>query len=124
MHFPADRDLNYFAQMIAERKSPRFSGGQRYTVWELPNGRANEALDCRVYAYAALSGMLYFGMRLNRRAEEVGAIYTRHEGDVGANGEVIDAEVIAEIAAEVAPEVITPGRPDPPKKRSIASRLA
>ncbi|MFT3968543.1 MAG: hypothetical protein QM690_21965, partial [Sphingobium sp.] len=34
-------------------------------VWECPKGRANEALDCRVYAYAALSGLLQLGMKLN-----------------------------------------------------------
>ncbi|MEF3068077.1 phage terminase large subunit family protein [Pandoraea apista] len=71
MHFPADRDINYFAQLTSERLIVKFSGGQKYRVWDLPPGRANEALDCRVYAYGALCGLLYFGLKLNKRADEV-----------------------------------------------------
>lgn len=71
MHFPHDRDLNYFAQLTAERSVLRISGGWRYRVWELPPGRANEALDCRVYAYAALCGLLHLGMKLNRLADQI-----------------------------------------------------
>lgn len=71
MHFPADWDLNYFAQLTAERSVLKVQGGQRYRVWEPRPGRANEALDCRVYAYAALCGLMHMGLKLNRRAEEV-----------------------------------------------------
>jgi phage terminase large subunit GpA-like protein len=71
MHFPANRDVNYFAQLTAERSIRKTSGGQHYRVWELPPGRANEALDCRVYSYAALCGLLHLGLKLNRRADEV-----------------------------------------------------
>jgi phage terminase large subunit GpA-like protein len=39
-------------------------------------GRANEALDCRVYAYAALHGLMHMGLKLNRVADEVGAAMT------------------------------------------------
>lgn len=73
MHYPNDRDLNFFAQLTSERSVLKTSGGQRFRVWELPPGRANEALDMRVYAYAALCGLLHFGLRLNRRADEIGA---------------------------------------------------
>lgn len=76
MHFPADRDLGYYAQLTAERLVIREMGGKRYRVWELPAGRANEALDCRVYAYGALCGLLYFGLKLNHRADSVGAVST------------------------------------------------
>jgi phage terminase large subunit GpA-like protein len=71
MHFPADRDIGYFAQLTAERVVVKRVGGQAFRVWELPGGKANEALDCRVYAYAALQGLLHLGLKLNRRAEEV-----------------------------------------------------
>ncbi|WP_338327098.1 terminase gpA endonuclease subunit [Yersinia ruckeri] len=30
MHFPADRDLHYFSQLLAERSVVKISGGQRY----------------------------------------------------------------------------------------------
>ncbi|MBK5145990.1 phage terminase large subunit family protein [Budviciaceae bacterium BWR-B9] len=65
MHFPSDRDLNYFGQLLAERSVLKVSGGQRFRVWEQLPGRANEALDCRVYGYAALCGLLHLGLKLN-----------------------------------------------------------
>jgi phage terminase large subunit GpA-like protein len=73
MHFPADRDIGYYAQLTSERLVIKETNGKRYRVWELPPGRANEALDCRVYAYGALCGLLHFGLQLNRRADAVGA---------------------------------------------------
>lgn len=69
-HFPVDRDINYFAQLVSERSVAKQMGAQRYRVWELPPGRANEALDCRVYAYGALCGLMHFGLRLNRWADK------------------------------------------------------
>jgi phage terminase large subunit GpA-like protein len=71
MHFPSDRDVGYFAQLTSEVSVLKASGGHRYRVWELPNGKANEALDCRVYAYAALCGLMHFGFGLNRKVDEV-----------------------------------------------------
>lgn len=71
MHFPAGRDLGYFQQLIAERSVRKEAHGQRFRVWELPPGRANEALDCRVYAYGALCGLLHLGLKLNSRVEGV-----------------------------------------------------
>jgi len=71
MHFPNDRDIGYFEQLTSERSVVKVSGGQKYRVWELPSGRANEALDCRVYAYAALCGLTHLGLKLNRRADLV-----------------------------------------------------
>ena len=76
MHFPADRDLGYFAQLTAERVAVKRVAGHAFSVWELPSGKANEALDCRVYALAALKGLEHQGLKLNRRADEVGATIT------------------------------------------------
>lgn len=73
MHFPKDRDLGYFAQLVSERSVTKQVGAAKFRVWELLPGRANEALDLRVYAYAALCGMAHFGFRLNRRADEIAA---------------------------------------------------
>ncbi|WP_064573932.1 phage terminase large subunit family protein [Hafnia paralvei] len=68
MHFSTDRDMGYFAQLTAERLVMKEAAGQRYSVWELPPGKANEALDCRVYAYAALCGLFHSGLKLNAKA--------------------------------------------------------
>ncbi|TMV66768.1 hypothetical protein FGG78_33060, partial [Thioclava sp. BHET1] len=71
-HFPVDRDINYFAQLVSERLITKSQNGQKFRVWELPPGRANEALDCRVYAYGALCGLLHFGLKLNQWADAIG----------------------------------------------------
>lgn len=118
MHFPADRDINYFAQLVSERLVVKSLAGQRFRVWELPPGRANEALDCRVYAYAALCGLLHFGLKLNRRAVEVAP------AAAAAAAEPDAAEAPAEddggddaVAAERPPPQPPPPAPPPARKR-------
>lgn len=73
MHYPHDRDLNYFSQLLAERSVKKTAGGFSYRVWELRAGRANEALDCRVYNYAALMGLTHQGLKLNKMADTIDA---------------------------------------------------
>ena len=73
MHYPHDRDLNYFSQLLAERSVKKMAGGFSYRVWELRAGRANEALDCRVYNYATLMGLFHQGLKLNRLADTIEA---------------------------------------------------
>ena len=71
MHFPTTRDVGYFEQLTAERSVVKTApGGIRYRIWELPAGKANEAGDCRVYAYGALCGAMHMGLQLNRKAEQ------------------------------------------------------
>ncbi|CAB3779365.1 hypothetical protein LMG28688_00818 [Paraburkholderia caffeinitolerans] len=74
MHFPHDRDINYYAQLTSERILIKETAGVRYRVWDLPPGKRNEALDCRVYAYAALSSLLHFGLRLNRLVDDLSEV--------------------------------------------------
>ncbi len=69
MHFPLDRDAQYFEQLTAERIRTRYVKGFPQRYWWKPDGRRNEALDCRVYAYAALHGLLSMGLNLNKRVE-------------------------------------------------------
>lgn len=107
MHFPSDRDVGYFSQLTSERSVRKSSGGQHYRVWELPQGRANEALDCRVYAYSALCGLLHLGLKLNRRADEV----------MKTIGEPLAIPKTEE-------KVFLPEAAPTPVKRSLASRLA
>ena len=72
-HFPHDREPAYFAQFNAERLVWKTERGRKYRVWEAIKGRANEALDLRVYAYAALIGFMRAGFKLNARADLIGA---------------------------------------------------
>lgn len=57
-HFPKGRDGEYFRQLTAERVVTRYSrGGFPVREWRKEPSQRNEALDCRVYAYAALVGL-------------------------------------------------------------------
>ena len=87
MHYPADRDFDWFMQITAERLVAKVEGGQRYFVWQPIPGRANEGLDCRVYAYAALRGMTQMGFKLNAHADTVGAAVTRPADTPAATGD-------------------------------------
>lgn len=52
--FPEEYQIGHFEQLTAEHAVTRRRGGFPQLVWELPPGRRNEVLDCRVYALAAL----------------------------------------------------------------------
>jgi len=52
-HFPDTRDPEYFEQLTAERLVTKMIRGFPFREWHKSRAR-NEALDCRVYAYAAL----------------------------------------------------------------------
>ena len=52
-HFPLDRDEEYFDQLTAEKLVTKFRKGFPHKEWQKVRAR-NEALDCRVYAFAAL----------------------------------------------------------------------
>jgi phage terminase large subunit GpA-like protein len=56
-HFPADREAQWFEQLTAEIVQTKYVKGFPTRVYVLPSGVRNEALDCRVYAYAVLQGM-------------------------------------------------------------------
>ena len=72
-HFPDDRDDEYFRQLNAEETVTKYSKGFPYKEWKLKSGhKRNEALDLRVYSYAALQGLIARGLQLNRRASLLG----------------------------------------------------
>ncbi|WP_412058236.1 phage terminase large subunit family protein [Bartonella sp. DGB2] len=68
-HFHIERDLEYFQQLTAERKKTKYSKGQPKIDWVKANNARNEALDCRVYAYAALCGLSAMGISLEQQAQ-------------------------------------------------------
>lgn len=57
-HFPVGRTEEYFTQLTAEQLVLEKKDGFTVRRWTLKKGHANEALDCRVYAYAALQGLI------------------------------------------------------------------
>ena len=52
-HLPADYDDSWFEQATSETVVTRYKEGRPYRIWTIPKGKRNEALDCRVYAFAA-----------------------------------------------------------------------
>lgn len=56
-HFPVGREQVYFEQLTSERVRTRYIKGFPYREWFLPPSVRNEALDCRVYGYAALQSL-------------------------------------------------------------------
>ena len=62
-HFPADRDLDWYRGLTAERPIRRWTKGVAKIEWLVDSGVRNEPLDCRVYATAALHGLYAQGFR-------------------------------------------------------------
>lgn len=125
MHFPADRDINYYAQLTAERSVVKVTAGVKYRVWEPRPGRANEALDCRVYGYGALQGLLQAGLKLNKRAEEL-AKSMGHPvpRPLPVTDESAEAEEVPDPAAPTAPQGPSVTTAAEQRRKSLASRLA
>lgn len=72
LHFLAERDAEFFRQLIAERVVTRFERGRPIRLWQpRRGGKRNEALDPTVYAMAALQGLISMGLQLNREAEAI-----------------------------------------------------
>lgn len=70
-HFPVGRDLEYFRQLGAERIVKSYRRGVLTREWRKDPGVHNEALDCRVYAYAALQGLVARGFRIADEAARI-----------------------------------------------------
>lgn len=64
VHFHADLPADYFEQLTAEKQVTRYVKGFPVREWVKKSGARNEALDCAVYAYAALQSVY---LRYNRR---------------------------------------------------------
>lgn len=113
MHFPAERDAAYFAQLTGERLATKTKGGRKYRIWEPKRGVAHEALDCRVYAYAALWGLvMQHRLDLDKEAMKVGAALETRV----IRAETPEAQRIATQKQAAEPVVAPP--PEPPKPPS------
>lgn len=64
--FDASLSDPWFTQLTAERVVTRYSKGHPVREWVLPDKARNEALDCFVYALAALHGLYSMGLDLGR----------------------------------------------------------
>lgn len=105
LHFPSTHPPEYYTQLTAERLEVSHYKGRQVRKWTLPPGRRNEALDCRVYAYAALQGLIASGYRLPAAA---------------LAPTPAPAHTVAEVAP--APAMLPPAPPAPVPHRSKPKR--
>lgn len=85
IHFSDELTEEYFAQLTSEQRVSRMVKGRPVTSWEVcAPGIRNEALDCAVYALAALHGLRSQGLDLEAEAEQILRAGLRADGAEGA----------------------------------------
>lgn len=71
-HFPVEYTAQHFKQLTAEdRVMKKGRDGRKRPAWHLPEGRRNEQLDCRNYAYGALNVLAYFTCAEQLQLEQI-----------------------------------------------------
>jgi phage terminase large subunit GpA-like protein len=114
IHLPkALAETDEFEQLTAERLVTKYVKGHPRMEWVKPNGKRNEALDCAVYAYAAVCwlGIERFTEVQWQKIEQRVCPVMRDLFQPVPDGEVQESEVRA-IPAAIAPQIpvqIQPG---------------
>lgn len=109
-HFPktSTYDEAHFAGLTAEKCRTKFLKGFKIQEWYKKDGDRNEPLDCRVYAYAALQGLISMGLQLNKIAGKMLA----READAGpSNGVSEPAREAPTPESDKGPRANSPKRP-------------
>lgn len=70
-HFPAYREEAYFEQLLGEVPVTTYAKGQPKREWRSKPGVRQEALDARVYTYAALRALITIGLSLDNEADRI-----------------------------------------------------
>ena len=71
VHHPTTVGEEYFAELNSEYLRTTYRRGRPHREWARRKGRAAEALDCAVYAYAALCALVFFGVNLERECRRL-----------------------------------------------------
>jgi phage terminase large subunit GpA-like protein len=103
IHFPSGLAEDYFKQLTAETQVVEYLRGFAKRKWVKSSGQRNEALDCMVYAVAALE---YIKTRYNRFTlwKQLAALLPQPEKPA----EPIVEEVVVESTPENTPAVLPP----------------
>lgn len=105
MHVPSDRASTWFQEITNEKRKTIMVNGRAATTWRPRyDGVDVEALDCRVYAKAALEGLKRLGVRLGVSSAAATATPTTQA---------------AQPASQPDAPRLQPAPPTPPKKRPI-----
>lgn len=92
-HFPVGRDEDYFGQLTAEVCVTVYDKTPPYNIWKKKSaGARNEALDCRVYAYAALCGLVSGGFRLDAEADKIKQVVAAYVAAAQSRAQVTVAQ--------------------------------
>lgn len=111
-HFHMDVPDARLQQFTSEDLIIETKGGVKIRKWVAKRGRANEALDCRVYAYAALCGWYASGGSLPRVALQIAAITKQPAKLLPSPPE--------ELEPDTSPDALPIPRPAPPPMRRSA----
>jgi len=70
-HFPSERPADWFEQLTSEHLVTTYSSGRPFRRWRRKPSVRNESLDCRVYSFAALQGLIALGVRLESEQQRL-----------------------------------------------------
>jgi phage terminase large subunit GpA-like protein len=101
-HFPMAYEREWFEQLTAEKIVTKFRFGHPYRIWEKVRAR-NEALDCRVLAYAAL---LTLAANTGKMLDKIAHDNARAATEIAATKTVVD---------QAQPEATNGDTVEPPK---------
>lgn len=119
-HFPDSRDPEYFHQLTAEKLQTRMVKGFAVREWHKTRDR-NEALDCRVYALAALK---ILNPNIKRLADRLGPAQVVDEPEVEAPTPVDRGGPLPVQKGKPPEEPAATPRQDAKKRRSSARKRA
>lgn len=103
MHWPMGLPAEYYKQLTSEKQKTKMVNGYPKKVWVKADADRNEALDCEVYALAALE---YVKTRFNRATmwAQLASLLAKHAGPVAESPKSEPSEVeIAENHAVLGP---------------------
>jgi phage terminase large subunit GpA-like protein len=80
-HFPLERNEEWFEQLLSEVLVTSYARGVPVREWRRKKGVRGEVLDARIYAYAALCGLVSMGLRLDAEADRIAALRLAAEGE-------------------------------------------
>jgi phage terminase large subunit GpA-like protein len=102
-HFPIDRDKTWFEQLTSETVQTKYVKGFPTRVWVKRPSARNEALDCRVYGYAALCSLAVNWAQQAHNARRLAVEYSAPEQT---------DEQVPSVPAPVAALAVKKRRPD------------
>jgi phage terminase large subunit GpA-like protein len=107
LHFSSELDAEHYQQLTAEKLVTRYHKGRPRREWVLVKGRRNEALDLKVYNFAAAAYAGISRMKMHQwetKARELGPnLFNVQPASEEGRGTAPGPDGPAQVAATVAP---------------------